>query len=351
MYRISADRIGFAVNGVLEMDVSVGRLSTTGVHLIGDGTVALPAYAFISDPNSGMYRIADGQIGFAANGLQRLEVNTTGITVTGSVLTNAGSVALPAFAFSSDPNTGVYRIGEGRIGFSVNGVLTQEVSAGGIVVKGTIWTGAGTAALPAYAFEGDPDCGMYRWGVNTLGFAVGGAETMTLDATDAFFAPRLRAPNGSAGAPSYSFTNDPNTGFYTLVSDTIQVALGGAQTARFEATNANGTTVQTRAFADARYAPVSDAALKTNIQTMTLTGEDWVNQLRPVTFEWLETDDYAKPAGTIYGLIAQEVQALYPNATRMSDAGLALDPLVLIATLVKAVQELSAKVLALENAP
>jgi hypothetical protein len=248
---------------------------------------------------------------------------------------------------------GMYRIGVDRLGFALNGVLELEVGLGGVDVKGTIWAGPGTVALPAYACNSDPDTGMffYSGNVNTMGFATGGNSRLEMDNNGVYCVARLEISQGVAADPGIRFISSANTGLFRIANNQIGFSLAGVERARLSNANDNATTLQTRAFADARYAPVSDAALKTNIQTMTLTGEDWVNQLRPVTYEWAETDDYAKPAGTIYGLIAQEVQAIYPNATRMSDAGLALDPLVLISVLVKAVQELSAKVLALENAP
>ena len=40
--------------------------------------------------------------------------------------------------------------------------------------------GDGTAAAPAYTFSSDPDTGIYSPGANTLGFGEGGAESMRI---------------------------------------------------------------------------------------------------------------------------------------------------------------------------
>ena len=49
---------------------------------------------------------------------------------------------------------------------------------GDIYASGTVKVSAGTAAAPAYTFSSDPDTGIYSAGANTLGFGVGGAESM-----------------------------------------------------------------------------------------------------------------------------------------------------------------------------
>ena len=59
----------------------------------------------------------------------------------------------------------------------------------------------------------------------TNSVAVDGQSTMT--------AP-LKAANGSAAAPSYTFGSDTNTGFYRVGSDSVGLGLGGANTVTFD---------------------------------------------------------------------------------------------------------------------
>ena len=58
------------------------------------------------------------------------------------------------------------------------GLLSQ---GGGTLTGALLADDAGTAALPALAFDGDPDTGIYRKGANQLGLSTGGSERAFLD--------------------------------------------------------------------------------------------------------------------------------------------------------------------------
>jgi hypothetical protein len=93
----------------------------------------------------------------------------------------------------------------------------------------------------------------------------------------------------------------------------------------------------------------SDVGLKENIVALS-AGLSVVNQLNPVTFDWKNADK-----GASQGFIAQEIEAILPNlvsGTSVSDGGKGKSIKVagIVASLTKAIQELSAKVTALENA-
>ncbi len=65
-------------------------ITATTRFFSGNGTVALPAYSFINDPDSGIYRIGANNIGVAVNGIMALDVASTGLVINGAlnVLTN-----------------------------------------------------------------------------------------------------------------------------------------------------------------------------------------------------------------------------------------------------------------------
>jgi hypothetical protein len=50
-----------------------GDANVTGKIITGNGTVSLPSHSFTSDPDTGFYRISDGVIGFASNGIKKGE--------------------------------------------------------------------------------------------------------------------------------------------------------------------------------------------------------------------------------------------------------------------------------------
>jgi hypothetical protein len=50
-----------------------GDANVIGKIITGNGTASLPSHSFISDPNTGLYRISDGVMGFVSNGIKRGE--------------------------------------------------------------------------------------------------------------------------------------------------------------------------------------------------------------------------------------------------------------------------------------
>lgn len=91
----------------------------------------------------------------------------------------------------------------------------------------------------------------------------------------------------------------------------------------------------------------SDATLKTDVETLT-GGLDRVLQMRPVTFAWKDTERFGDQREL--GFLAQEVQSLAPWVIgENSDGTLSLDYPKLTALLASAVQELTARVRALES--
>jgi hypothetical protein len=109
--------------------------------------------------------------------------------------------------------------------------------------------------------------------------------------------------------------------------------------------NQNGTT-------GVSYATTSDYRLKENVQPMT-GALDKIAQLNPVTYTWKADGSDGQ------GFIAHELQAVVPDCvTGEKDAVDAdgnpqyqgVDTSFLVATLVKAVQELTARIAALEAA-
>ena len=103
----------------------------------------------------------------------------------------------------------------------------------------------------------------------------------------------------------------------------------------------------------------SDRTLKENILTCDL-GLDFINKLKPVSYKWIQKPDENLDTKTHYGLIAQDVEnAIKESGKTLDDFGginkqkegaMHLAYTEIISPLVKAVQELAAKVAALEAA-
>jgi hypothetical protein len=63
---------------------------------VPDGTAAAPGIAFETDPNTGIYRPGADQVAVATNGVQRLLIQSTGLTVNGTTTLNATTLSLGA---------------------------------------------------------------------------------------------------------------------------------------------------------------------------------------------------------------------------------------------------------------
>jgi len=71
-----------------------GTITPSGSVHGANGSAANPSFAFLSNQNTGLYRIGANNIGVAANGAKVLDIATTGLTVTGAL--GASSLTSPA---------------------------------------------------------------------------------------------------------------------------------------------------------------------------------------------------------------------------------------------------------------
>ena len=124
--------------------------------LAGDGTVAAPAISFASDQDTGLYRVTANTIGVAANGILRAKVDPDGITslglnnqiqttdyVTGTTGSNF-QMALNASTGNQSGKLEVYNTGG-----TTGGVLNINTGGSGAINfgNGTITQGTGTATV------------------------------------------------------------------------------------------------------------------------------------------------------------------------------------------------------------
>lgn len=77
----------------------------------------------------------------------------------------------------------------------------------------------GTAAAPAYTWSGDTDTGLYRIGSNNVGFSAGGTLRWDYNTTRILSTLLLNLPNGTISAPALTF-GDTGTGFWRSASQT-----------------------------------------------------------------------------------------------------------------------------------
>ena len=92
-----------------------------------------------------------------------------------------------AYQWWADTTTGLLKIrnAANNAWITVGTLATANLGllslAGGTLTGAVLADDAGTAALPAIAFDGDPDTGVYRKGANQLGLTAGGTERAFVD--------------------------------------------------------------------------------------------------------------------------------------------------------------------------
>jgi hypothetical protein len=149
------------------------------------------------------------------------------LAVHGIVTVNAGTAALPSLSWITDPDTGVYSAGANVLGLSAGGSLRLSVSTAAVTSTLPFYAPDGAAATPSYVFTSDTDTGFYSGGTNKLGIATGGTARLFFDSSTASFSVPVYGVDGGAGSPALSFNNDPNTGLYSVAADTLGISTNG----------------------------------------------------------------------------------------------------------------------------
>jgi len=107
--------------------------TSAGQYLGGNGTVSLPYYSFTSDPNSGMYRIGADNLGVSVGGSKILDIDASGINaIIGATTAAAGTFSTLTASTSLE------------LGHATDTTFTR-VSAGVAAIEGAnILTAGGT---------------------------------------------------------------------------------------------------------------------------------------------------------------------------------------------------------------
>lgn len=92
---------GFGIPGQGQSGyTAVQTLNSAGGVSLANGTVSVPSLNFISDPDTGIYRIGANNLGIAVNGAKVLDIATGGLSITGAatVSTTLGVTGLTTTA-------------------------------------------------------------------------------------------------------------------------------------------------------------------------------------------------------------------------------------------------------------
>lgn len=204
---------GFLIRTNNAMRLGFDSTGTTSYMPIRNqsGTLAQPAYSFSADSDTGLYNEADGKMSVSCNGTKVMSMSPTlieffaGVSLPG--LFTDGTVAAPSISFTSDPDTGFYHKTYGTVGYVADGKEAVTFDTIGIELQD------GSFGNPSLSFMSNSSIGLYKTGTY-LGISEYGSQVAEFSHSDIKLYSPVRSTNGSATAPSYSFSTNPNTGMY-----------------------------------------------------------------------------------------------------------------------------------------
>ena len=223
-----------------------------------DGTTALPSITFTSQTNTGFYRPTTGQIGVGLSGTNYVTFKTTGTDFTTGSIINVGTSGTTSTlnVYGSINANGKLLItpsstvvsGSNNYYFTNMSIPTTTGSTTGsaytLYVAGAP-TGAITTSYSAYVAGGKT----YLGGALQIPTGAIAGYMLQSDASgNATWAPAAGATfmDGTATAPSITFTAQQNTGFYRPTTGQIGISLSGISSVLFKTTGVdfiNGSVV------------------------------------------------------------------------------------------------------------
>jgi hypothetical protein len=111
-----------------------------GTLTIEDGTAAAPGLAFTSDLNTGLFRVGADQVAISTGGTSRLAVSTTAVSSTLAVDHPLGAVGTPSITFTGDLNTGLFSPGADTVALVTGGTQRATIDSSGRLLVGTSTT-------------------------------------------------------------------------------------------------------------------------------------------------------------------------------------------------------------------
>lgn len=265
IWNAAANQVGIACTGVTRFTVSSGNVTSTVEYIGPTGAASSVTYGFSSDTNTGMYRVAADNLGFSAGGTLRLNITTAVISAALPILITDGTSAVPSLAFSAATGTGIYRDTLGEMGFSVGGNTTLEIEYSRTISSGSYfhadWSGDDTGVTGSAGWT------MQRWSTANQGSGSGAMTILqvVVGASTSLSITHLGGTNGSAikagdgtatGNFAYSFVSDTDLGIYRFAGNTLGIGADAGVVPRLDNVTALGHSVFLGQASDQRFSDV-----------------------------------------------------------------------------------------------
>lgn len=150
-------------------------------------------------------------------------------SVLGQLIFEGGVPAAPSIAFNGDTNTGIYSDTPDSVTFSSGGTKVFSVNSNAIISTLPLYVDNGTVSIPTFSFSNDTNTGLYLHGSDAIGVTTGGTKRLEISTSTVESTLPIALPGGSDGSPTLTFAGDTNTGLFSAGSDILGFTTGGNQ--------------------------------------------------------------------------------------------------------------------------
>jgi hypothetical protein len=205
--------------------------------LLGDGNVSNPAARFSSDANTGMYRVGSDNLGFAVGGVQMLDLTTTGLAIgaanPGYMLYAIGTTASCYFRTNDSGSYSKFLATNDSFG------SVFEARSFGSAVAGSTFGYSTANQVQVIATA----CSSMIIGTTVsadIVFGTNNTARTIMTASEGV----IRGVNGTNSVPNYSFTGDTDNGIAYQTTNSWSAIAGGNKAVTFDS---DGATLNQRA--------------------------------------------------------------------------------------------------------
>jgi hypothetical protein len=180
VFQTNGNNVMTLLNATQSVSISNAAIATGTVGHI-DGTMAAPSMFFASQTDLGFYRSAINTINIASNNVARYVFGKDNVGLP------EGNVTNPGIGFVNNPYSGLYYINSNNWAMGVASAKVADVTNTGISVVNNLSAGGkflaanGAVGAPSISFSNSTDVGFYRVAANTIGLASNGTLILQAD--------------------------------------------------------------------------------------------------------------------------------------------------------------------------